>query len=355
MVEKFAKFCSGCRTCELLCPYNAIEMKEDARGFIYPNINKEKCIKCGLCVKRCPINNKEEEVDKVAYAAYNKDEEERLKSSSGGIFSILARYILEKNGVVFGAAFDTEFNVRHICISRLEDIMLLRGSKYVQSDIGDSYKNAKKYLEEGKLVYFSGTPCQIEGLKAYISKEYTNLYTQDVICHGVPSPKVWKTYLKSKKKDIYGVNFRAKEKNTWGDFDLKVEYKNSKEYINHEKDEYMKLFLNNHILRESCYQCKFKKKNRASDFTLADFWGINNIDKSMNDEKGTSLIILNSDKAKRLIQEVSNQIVKKEVNLDDAIKYNLSMIKSVNKGDKFERISRLIEENREEELFKGAK
>ncbi len=353
MIEIYKDFCSGCRVCEKICPKNAIEMKEDERGFFYPIVNYDKCVKCGICRKKCPINNEEIEKEITAYAAYNKDEEIRLKSSSGGIFTIFANYVLENNGVVIGAALDDEFLVEHIVVENKKDLEKLRSSKYVQSNIKDSYEKTKEFLEEGRLVYFSGTPCQIEGLKAYLPKEYKNLITQDIICHGVPSPKAWKGYLKHKhNQNIKSIHFRNKEKGSWGDYHLKFEYENGKKYIHHKDDFFMKLFLGDLILRESCYQCKFKKVNRVSDFTLADFWGINNIDKSMNDEKGTSLLLVNSNKARDIIEEVSEFMIKKEVEFKEAIQFNLSMIKSVKKGKKFEKISKLLEKDDFEELFK---
>lgn len=352
MIEIYKDFCTGCRVCEKICPKNAIEMKEDARGFFYPNVNYDKCIKCGLCTRKCPINNEEIEKQITAYAAYNKDESIRLKSSSGGIFTIFANYVLDNNGIVIGAALDDELMVEHIVVDNKNDLEKLRSSKYVQSNIKDSYEKAKEFLEQGRLVYFSGTPCQIEGLKAYLSKEYKNLITQDIICHGVPSPKAWKGYLEHKHDEIKNVSFRSKEKGNWGDYHLKFEYKNGKKYIHHKDDIYMKLFLSDVILRESCYQCKFKKESREADITLADFWGINNIDKSMNDEKGTSLLIVHSDKGRELIEKVSEFMVKKEVEFKEAIKFNVSMVKSVEKGNNFEKISKLLEENNFEELFK---
>ena len=194
--------CCGCSGCMNICPKNAIIMKEDKNGFKYPIVDKEKCINCGLCEKVCPIlNNKKEQQKEIkAYACYNKNIEERLKSSSGGIFILLAKEILKRNGIVFGAAFDENFNVKHISIDNEKDIEKLMGSKYVQSNMGKVYKEVKEFLENGKYILFSGTPCQIEGLKKFLKKDYDKLYTQDIICHGVPSPKIWQMYLEYQKK-----------------------------------------------------------------------------------------------------------------------------------------------------------
>lgn len=183
--------CSGCHACYSICEKKAIIMKEDKKGFKYPSVNKEKCTNCNLCEKVCPIlNNQTISNEPIAYACYNKNEKVRLESSSGGIFSLISAEILKKDGVVFGASFNNEFMIEHTCIESIEELYKFRGSKYVQSIIGDTYKKAKEFLKHGKYVLFTGTPCQIEGLLKYLGKDYDNLYTQDIICHGVPSPNV---------------------------------------------------------------------------------------------------------------------------------------------------------------------
>lgn len=325
--------CCGCHACYNACPVNAIEMIEDEKGFKYPKINKEKCINCGLCEKVCPImNNKTIENQPKAYSCYNNDEGIRKESSSGGIFTLLAEKIIEKNGVVFGAMFDEEFNVKHGYVEKINELSKFRGSKYVQSSIGDMYKKAKDFLDEDKYVLFTGTPCQIEGLKSYLRKEYDKLYTQDIICHGVPSPLVWKKYLEYRKEkdesNPKNISFRNKDKG-WKTFYLKFMYREKYYKKNQNEDSFMRLFLSNVILRDSCYNCSFKKLNRVSDITLADFWGIQNVDSSMDDDKGTSLVIVNSAKGKELFEKISNKITKKEQKLEEAIKYNPSMISSV--------------------------
>lgn len=351
MIDEYKISCSGCRACEQLCPVEAIKMEEDYKGFLYPNVDYNKCIQCGICKNSCPVNNIEIKKDVYAYAAYNKDENIRLESSSGGIFTIFANYILDKNGVVIGAAFNEEFLVNHIIVENKKDLDKLRKSKYVQSNTLNTYEEAKKFLENDRIVYYSGTPCQIEGLKAYLKKDYENLYTQDIICHGVPSPKVWKEYLKYKNKKINDINFRCKEKSSWGEYQLKFKSDSEIEYINHNEDKFMKLFLNNLILRESCYQCKFKKESRISDITLADFWGINNIDAQMNDEKGTSLLIINSEKGKKMLNQISDKIISKKVNFKNAISYNVSMTESSPKGENFDKVSELIKQKKFNQLF----
>ena len=334
--------CCGCHACYNSCPTHAIEMKEDEYGFKYPQIDKDKCINCGLCEKVCPILNKKTRANKPeAYAIINRDEHIRAKSSSGGIFTLIAEKIIEKGGVVFGASFDEEFMVKHIKVENKENLQRLRGSKYVQSDINDTFKDVKEILETGRKVLFTGTPCQINGLYTFLNKKYDSLYTQDIICHGVPSPKVWKKYLEYRKKkdskEPIEINFRQKD-NGWKAFQMLFKYDNDEYKINHSEDVYMKAFLKNLSLRDSCYNCGFKDKNRISDLTLADFWGINNVVENMNDDKGTSLVIINSEKGKELLESIDNRIIKKQVDFEEAIKYNYPMFRSVpmNKNrDKF--------------------
>ncbi len=343
MIEiKEKKDCCGCHACYNSCPTQAIEMKEDEYGFKYPKIDKNKCINCALCEKVCPILNKKTRENKPeAYAIINKNENIRLKSSSGGIFTLIAENIIEKGGVVFGASFDERFMVKHIKVEDKDNLQKLRGSKYVQSNINDTFKDVKEILETGRMVLFTGTPCQINGLYTFLNKKYDNLCTQDIICHGVPSPKVWEKYLEYRKnKDIkepIEISFRKKD-NGWKAFQMSFKYDNDEYKINHNEDVYMKAFLKNLSLRDSCYNCSFKDKNRISDLTLADFWGINNVVENMNDDKGTSLVIINSEKGRGLLELIDNRIIKKQVNFEEAIKYNYPMFKSVpmNKNrDKF--------------------
>lgn len=325
--------CCGCHGCMNICAKNAITMIVDEKGFKYPKIDNSKCINCNLCEKVCPIINKKDNINSpTAYAAYNKDEKIRLESSSGGIFSLVANYILENDGIIFGAAFNDDFQVSHIEVNNKDELYKLRTSKYVQSSINDTYKKAKEYLNKGTVVLFTGTPCQIEGLYAFLQKKYVNLYTQDIICHGVPSPKVWQKYMEYRKKqdknDPVRINFRQKD-DGWNLYALLLQYNNSAYKTNHNDDLFMQAFLKNVCLRDSCYNCAFKDKHRKSDITLADFWGINNIDETMNDDKGTSLVIINSDKGKELFNKIKDKIVSKKVDFEKSIQYNQSMYKSV--------------------------
>lgn len=326
--------CMGCHACYNRCPVQAIEMVEDEKGFKYPQVNKEKCINCGLCERVCPIlNQRKVENTPKAYAVKNKNEEVREKSSSGGMFSLLAEKVLQDGGVVFGVAFDENWQLKHIYVENIEDLQIFRGSKYLQSIVGETYSKLKDFLIEGRKVMYTGTPCQIEGLKSYLGKEYENLFTQDIICHGVPSPKVHERYLKYlrdkyKTKNIKNIIHRTKI-NGWKNWCVNIKFDNS-EYIKaHEQDPYMQAFLRNTSLRESCYNCQFKKKHRISDITLADFWGIENIAPEMDDDRGTSLVIINSEKGKKIFEQIKDKINYKQVDFEEAIQYNPSMTTSV--------------------------
>ena len=329
--------CSGCHSCMNICPKNCIEMKVDQEGFWYPAVDKEKCIKCGLCEKRCPIlNDMNIENTPHAYACYNKDEEIRKESSSGGIFTLLASYIIDNGGIVYGAAFNQNFEVEHIEVTNKQNLSKLRGSKYVQSKLGNTYSKIKEHLNQNKLVYFSGTPCQIDGLLCFLNKKYDNLICQDIVCHGVPSPKIWKHYLK--KFDLEkNAKISFRDKSTGWDsysFSIKQDSNSFKELSS--QNEYMKVFLKDLCLRPSCYDCHSKSLHRNSDITLADFWGIKEVCPEMYDNKGTSLVFINSDKGKKLFDKISNDIKYQEVDINDASKHNPSSFKSVNIPEKRE-------------------
>lgn len=355
MVDILEKFkCTGCTACYNICPKQCITMESDNEGFWYPNIDKNKCINCNLCEKVCPIINpiKKDDSKKIAYAVINKDFKVRLKSSSGGVFSILAEYIIENNGIVYGASFDENFNIKHKRISCITNLDLLRGSKYVQSFIGNIYQQVKNDLENNKQVLFSGTPCQVEGLRSYLRKEYVNLITMDFICHGVPSPLVWKKYIEemnlSKQENIKNIYFRNKD-NGWRSFSLKIIF-DKKVYINSVKNDlFMKGFLQDIYLRPSCYSCEFKKINRISDITVADFWGIEYVLPNLDDDKGISSVVIHTEKGKYLFDKLKDKMIFNEVKLNDILKYNPSMLVSAKYNKKREGF--FSELNSEKELI----
>lgn len=354
--------CTGCMACKNSCPRNAITIIEDENtGFLYPKINNDYCTGCNICKMVCPVENKlkdcKNEID--VYACKSKDEKVRLESSSGGIFSLIADYVLENNGIVFGAAFNEKFEVIHDWIDNKKDIGKFRCSKYLQSKIGNSYKKAREFLENGKIVLYTGTPCQVEGLLAYLRKDYENLYTQDIICHGVPSPKVWRKYLEYKntihKEEVKDINFRDKSITGWTKFRLNFKYEKFDDNESLKEDFYMKMFLENFDLRDTCYNCSFKKENRKSDITVADFWGINKVRPEMNDEKGTSAVIINSSKGKRLWNNILNKVEYTKENIEDIKMYNPSFIKSVPYNEKRDEFFKDLNELNFEELIKKYK
>lgn len=326
--------CSGCHACFSACIREYINMASDAEGFWYPKIEKDKCIDCGRCEEVCPIiHTKRVENNPIAYAAYNKNEKIRLDSSSGGVFTLLAEYIINQGGVVFGVCFDDKFEAIHSCVNCIEDLSKLRGSKYTQSKISNAYIQTKLFLETNRKVLFTGTPCQISGLKAYLGKEFNNLYCQDIICHGVPSPKVWQKYVSYREKyagtSAQKIAFRCK-RGGWKRFSISFLFDDNTEYCQTADNDLMMIaFRRNACLRPSCYDCSFKTLHRQSDITLADFWGIENIMPEMDDDKGTSLLIVNSDRGNELFESIKNQIEFRKADLKEAIKYNPSMNYSV--------------------------
>lgn len=330
---KNKKDCMGCHACANICPKDCIFMEADEEGFLYPTVKYSLCIRCKKCINVCPIIVKAE-VDNIpsAYSCINNDENIRLGSSSGGLFTLVAEYIIDKGGVVFGASFNNEFDVSHIFVEKKEELWKLRGSKYVQSEIGDSYKQVKKFLDSGREALFTGTPCQISGLKNFLGKPYNNLLTIDIICHGVPSPDIWNKYIEFREAEVGSptqrITFRLKNEG-WKLYSVSFLFKNGMEYRqNLHKDLYMRAFLKNICLRPSCYECKFKGINRQSDITLADFWGIQNMLPEMDDDKGTSLIFINSGIGQEVFNEIKDKVEYQEVDIQEAIKYNSAAIKS---------------------------
>lgn len=296
--------CCGCGACYSICPKNAISMKYDEEGFEYPVIDDKICVNCNSCSKVCPVQNHvcESEFKVQAFAAYNLKEEQRLQSSSGGIFPLIAEYFLQNGGVVYGAAFTDNFEVEHIGITRMSELKRLQGSKYVQSRLGRIFLDVKDALLDNKIVLFSGTPCQVEGLKSFLIKDYNNLYTIDLVCHGVPSPKIWQRYLNEEYgiDSITAINFRDK-KNGWANYDLhistNVESSHEPNPIAIYKEDYLRGFLKELYLRPSCHKCSFKKIHHVSDITLGDLWGNKTIcPEFADDNKGISAVFVQSKK-----------------------------------------------------------
>lgn len=308
--------CTGCTACKSICPQQCIMMLEDQEGFNYPFVDNTSCIDCSQCEKICPVINTDSQLNKgdnntILYAAYSKDETIRRNSSSGGIFTLLAKEVLKKDGRVYGASFDENFNVVHSYIKDIKDIHILQGSKYVQSVLGTTFEDIKLYLKQGGLVLFCGTPCQVAGLRNYVGDRLKkNLYLVDFICHGVPSPKVWNKYLKeNKNQDEYiGISFR-KKKYGWKTYSLERKYKSGKVKSSiFTFDTYMQAFLRDVILRPSCYKCFFRSTNHLSDITLADYWEIKKVIPNFNDDKGVSKVMVHTEKGEELFNKILFEI-----------------------------------------------
>ena len=280
--------------------------------------------------------DRRQSVETNAYACYIKNDEIRKCSSSGGIFSELANLVLNQKGLVYGAAYDEKCMVKHVCIDNSEDLQKLRGAKYVQSSLGNCYQDIKKQLESGREVLFSGTPCQVVGLKSFLRKDYDHLICIDFVCHGVPLPAVWEKYIQYRMKMDHQesvpvhINMRNKETG-WSRYSYSVEfrYADGRRYISENSDDFfMQLFVNNYILRKSCGNCRFKGYERTSDITLGDFWGIWDIAPEMDDNEGTSLVLTHSKKGKRLFDMLAKNINFKQVTLEQASRMNPSLLES---------------------------
>ncbi len=324
--------CFGCSSCVQICPTGAIEFKRDMEGFSYPEINQAKCTDCGLCRGSCPIFSRVESPSEPypqIYAIWNKNEAIRKSSTSGGVFSALSEAILSQGGAVFGAAFNDKIQVAHRGVESMDQLWRLQGSKYTQSSIGNSYKEIKILLKDGRKVLFSGTPCQVSGLYSFLGRSYDNLYTCDCVCHGVPSPGVFELYKehleKSSSSEIQTFQFRNKSSG-WKNYNVSVGYKNGqKSFTNFKEDPYMRGFISNMYLRPSCHSCKYASVHRQSDITLADFWGVDKFKPELDDDRGTSLILTNSPRGEELLKVCRDKLVIHKADLPSAIRENPSL------------------------------
>lgn len=349
--------CCGCSACLQACPKQCISMQQDAEGFLYPHVDTSSCIDCGLCEKVCPCLNQGEPQKPIqVFSVVNPNENIRKKSSSGGAFTMIAEVVIDEGGVVFGARFDENWEVVHDYTETKAGLEAFRGSKYVQSRIGDTYTQARGFLKQGRKVLFTGTSCQIAGLKLFLRKEYDNLLTIDVVCHGVPSPLVWRDYLTAlsvytldivdKKTNvptridrnrISGISFRDKISG-WKKFSFVM--RSSQIHVSSpactkddiifqetlDKNLYLQIFLRNLDLRPSCYNCPAKSGKCKSDFTLGDFWGYSNEKAQKDDDRGISLVLVNTEAAKELVRRFEPLV---ESSYDEAFKGNITLEHSV--------------------------
>lgn len=344
--------CTGCGACMQICPKQCIDMTRSEEGFLYPKTDKNKCIECRKCLKVCPAYDRlSTRIPIACFGAYNKNDDLRLKSSSGGIFIEIASYVIERGGVVFGVVFNDEWLPIHVSAKTLDEVYPMMGSKYVQSDTLFTYKECRDYLNSGRLVLYSGTPCQIAGLNKFLGKSYENLITIEIVCHGVPSPLYWQEYLSDirshnackipqcntelvKRQDIIGnIKFRDKRAgwkkfslviSTSKDFEIEenILYKNT-----FDQDIFMRGFLNDLYLRQSCYKCPAKEFRSQSDFTLGDFWGVfKGLLQDYDDDRGFSLVTANTEKAHNICKILSSSTYFIPISYSDAIKSNENIV-----------------------------
>lgn len=328
--------CTGCGACCNICTHECITMIQDSNGFRRPAINDANCINCGMCQRYCPVNHNNETKKNpnetpTPYAYINPKTDVIKDSSSGGAFSAFAEYIISLGGAVFGAAYDCDFHVEHECITSTDSLARLRGSKYVESDLKDSFTQVKSYLDKCIPVLFTGTPCQIAGLYASLHyKEYGNLYTMELLCHGVPSAKVFDeyiTWLQKTKGKITSYSFRDKSKWGWGNW-------GSYSYIDHNSgkmkkvlfpvvsDYYYSLYFKENNFRESCYRCPYANLERAADITVGDFWGIEKVNPNLPSQNGVSVITVNTKKGSNLFKMSKCADNSIPVKIDDVIRFN---------------------------------
>lgn len=357
-----SKKCTGCSACANVCPKKCIKMQPDEEGFLYPVINDENCSGCGICKSTCPIDLEIEykSVLPLAYAAFSNDEKVRKESSSGGIFSEIAKLIIERAGVVYGAAYNDSFDVYHLCVDNMNDLTRLRGAKYSESYLGSIFIEILGRLKQGQYVLFSGTSCQIAGLKAFLRKDFANLVCLDFVCHGIPSPMAWKEYIKFQMKEDgqdkgpVAINLRSKNSG-WSRYQYSnlFQYADRREYSRKSTESlFMKLFVGDYINRNSCSDCQFKGYNRASDITLGDFWGIWDVAPEMDDNKGTSVVLIQSEKGKLIWNQIRERLTCKEVTLEQASQQNPSILISSKAHEKRKEVLELIRFGKIEECQK---
>lgn len=328
------ELCCGCGVCAEECPRGSITMKADQQGFLYPSINTDTCIKCGKCVKICTTQKVGKSTEKAhpdTYVGFNENADIRKNSSSGGLFYQSAKYILEeKHGVVYGAKYNDEFDIVHERAENMNQLQCFMKSKYVQSNMNHIFAAVLKDLKDGRTVLFSGTPCQVSAIRSYVDNKgkYDKLYLIDFICHGVPSPGVWKSYLSylsHKHSDVQSVDFRDKV-HGWHNFFFTVKFKNGRKYSkSHETDPFMRSFLSDRNIRPSCYYCKFKSNNYSSDITLGDAWKIEKDNPEWADDKGVSLFLVRTAKGRELLDKSQNGFTLAQTDYDRWVCYNPSI------------------------------
>ena len=334
--KTLAKFeCCACTACEQACPVQAISFVRDEEGFLYPTINKDKCIDCGLCERMCPVEhpNYSNTDSPEVYAAMLKKVEQRKKSSSGGMFYAIASWILNQGGKVYGATMDENHQVKHIGVDNFKDLDLLRGSKYVQSDLQHIFTEIKKELIEGRWCYFVGTGCQVAGLKAFLRKDYDTLLTSDLVCHGVPSQWLFDQHIKYLEDKYKGKvsDYQFRDNERWGGCEIfnltnhKGKVKRYK-FPSYNLSPYLYSFMYGMTLRYSCYECPFARIPRQGDITLADYWGVKEFFPNLDRMNGVSLLLLNTQRGENIFNMIEDTCVVYQSTLADGAKYNGNLI-----------------------------
>lgn len=336
MIEIKDKYkCTGCTACYSICPHGAISMDYDKLGHSYPVVNRDLCVDCSLCELVCPFLNTEkmptdaDSESTTIKAVYNKNETIRSKSTSGGIFSIFAKYVLYQNGVVYAARFDENFKIIHSAFDNILDIDAYRGSKYAQSDLGDTFKKIKKDLKKRK-VLFVGTPCQVAGLKSYLRRENKNLLTCDFICMGISSPIVWKEYLNTywKAKGLRKIVFKDK-RDGWHQWKMLIEDQEGEHLRLGMNDPFFYGYLTHLTFRPSCFKCPYRQIKHLSDFTIADCWGIDKVNPLFDDNKGCTTLILQNEKAYNIFQYLKTEMAVTDFTPKSVMKYNPYSVKEI--------------------------
>ena len=356
--------CCGCTACEQVCAKGAISMVQDNEGFSYPVIDKDLCVNCGLCEKVCAFSQPQyaNSTLPAVYATYLKETEERKKSSSGGIFYAIAKWILTQGGIVYGATFDNDLQLSHIGVENLNDLEKLRGSKYLQSAMGNTYKEVREQLKHGRWVYFTGTGCQVAGLKAYLRKEFPTLITSDLVCHGTPSQKLFDKHIEYLGKKVNGIitNYNFRNNKQWGvneiytyKKDNNYRYKNTGHFA---LSPYLFQFMYAYSYRYSCYNCKYTQIPRQGDITLADYWGVKEFFPQIDAKSGVSLVLANNEQGNNVWEQIKDGLVYYESCVEHGAKNNGNLIKKtiepeIRKGI-YERIEREGYEKVAETIFR---
>lgn len=333
-ISRIKEKCVGCKSCEQSCLRHCISMIENKEGFWYPSVDEENCVECRLCLKKCPVENIDihRNRPKKVWAWRNKNIADIMRSASGGAADSAAKTVLQMGGIVYGAAYDEQLVVRHIEVKDDTVREKIQSSKYVQSDLRDNYSKVKQHLLEDQTVLFTGTPCQIAGLYAFLGGDQKNLYTIDLICHGVPSPKFFKKYLEYKNKQMEGrviyFNFRSKDKRGWGtQYLLKTQTQTQTQTQTLSLDRYGKHFMDGDCYRESCYQCAYANMRRIGDLTVGDFWGIAKSHPNFNSSKGVSSVFINTEKGQQLFEQMKPLAEVEEATIEEGMAKQGNLVK----------------------------